>query len=270
MTDRSIHSASGIDSSLGTLPPAATHVPVLSRLHDEWQRITVRAGELHQVRRWGLPGLPVHSLDEVLDRCGFRTTGCRSTGNVAADGSCSADDYLLQIVRLARHDVLAARIVLQRILPPLCAVARRHTTNRQQRLDMMDELVANAWPAICSYPADRRRCRVAASLVRDITFETLVRPTRRQCAQEIPTDLDLLDDPADQVTTEPIDELVELLHDARTVPGISDGDITFICQLINHGKPELLAATMKVTARTVRNHRDAVVHRLRTLVALAA
>lgn len=271
--------------------PPANQVPVLSRLQHEWRRITIRTRELHAVRRWGLPGTRVETLDDILDRCGFAADACDGSPGRAdnssddnssddngsddnsadrPDGPLSGDDYLLHLVRLARDDVLAARIVLQRILPPLCAVARRHTINRQQRDDLMDELVANAWTVICNFPTDRGRRRIAASIVRDVTFETLVRPSRRRCANEVPTERDQLGDPADQLATEPLDELVELLRDAHTAPGVGAGDIDFICQLISHGKPESLAVALDVTPRTVRNHRDVVVHRLRTMVAQAA
>src|SRR5262245_448651 len=108
------------------------HAPILVQLHHEWNRIVLRARELHRVRSWGLPGMPVESLDDILDRCGYR----RPPADLWPDlhGSqhgphheeSNANDYLLRLVRLAQHDQLAARIVLQRILPALCSIARRH------------------------------------------------------------------------------------------------------------------------------------------------
>jgi hypothetical protein len=258
---------------------SSTPEPVLAQLHHEWQHISIRSDQLRAVRRWGLPGEPVGSLDEVLVRAGF-SVGVRRGGISALPASTpghandahlrGTDEYLLCLVRLARHDTLAARIVLQRILPPLCAVARRHSNGHGQRQDLLDDLVANAWPIIRNYPIDRRPQRVASNLVRDITFETIVRPARRRSAGEVPTQHEFLVDTDDRPTTEPLDELVGLLRDARGVPGIFEGDIAFICQLINHGRPENLAITLDVTARTIRNRRDAVVHRLRALVACAA
>lgn len=262
-----------------TVRKSSTPEPVLAQLHHEWRHISIRADQLRAVRRWGLPGEPAGSLDDVLIRAGF-AVGSRRRGNAAAaahtpgpasdEGLRDADEYLLCLVRLARHDALAARIVLQRILPPLCAVARRHTNGHGRRQDLLDDLVANAWPIIRNYPIERRPNRVASNLVRDITFETIVRPARRRSAGEIPTQHEFLIDTDDRSVTEPLDELVGLLRDARGVPGIIEGDIAFICELINHGRPESLAITLDVTARTVRNRRDAVVHRLRTLVACAA
>ena len=245
--------------------------PVLTRLHREWHRLRISASDLATVRDWGLPGDAVDDLDEVLVRCGYRADRDDAAVAVAlAVDPSSADEHLLRLLELAPTEALAARIVLQRILPPLCAVARRHTLTPAQRRDLTDDLIANAWPIICRYPTDRRPRRIVPNLVRDITFETVVRPSRRRRSQEIPTLHSEMDDPPVIEATEPLDELVDLLRVAATVPGIASSDLEFMCQLVNHGRTEGLAATLDVTARTVRNRRDAVVHRLRTLVACAA
>jgi hypothetical protein len=261
------------DTSIETSP--ATHhglAPVLIRLHHEWRRLRISAADLDSVRRWGLPGGPIDTLDDVLARSGY-VVDTRSRAGMTGRGTehdeALFDDYLIRLLRIAPSDALAARIVLQRILPPLCAVARRHTLSSTQRHDMMDDLVANSWPIICRYPTERRPRRVASNLVRDIAFETVVRPTRRRCAQEIPTEHADLGDRAAVDSREPLEELVELLREAATVSGVQPGDIEFIAQLISN-RPEQVAAALDVTTRTVRNRRNAVVHRLRTLVACAA
>lgn len=271
----------------GSASRAATDFPpVLTRLQDEWRHLSISLEELRTVHRWALPGSLITNLDDVLRRCGYSFGGPgdalrrdRARGWIRPDSatregdsdvSDPADAVLLHLLRLAPTEALAARIVLQRILPPLCAVARRHTVNQPQRRALMDDLVANAWPIICRYPVDRRPTRIVPNLVRDITFETVVRPSRRRQANEIPTDTADLGEPAAITHLEPIEELVALLRDAAHVAGVQPGDVAFICQLINHGRPEHLAVTLDVTPRTVRNHRDAVVHRLRTLVACAA
>lgn len=266
--------------------------PILIRLFDEWAHLTISSAALRSVRRWGLPGESVMSLDDALDRCGYSATIARlrhpsarcSTGQSAgaaagpsvvsrigrSDMAVTEDEFLLSLLRLAPGHMLAARIVLQRILPPLSAVARRHSNSKRQRLDLMDELIANAWQVICTYPTERRPARVVSNLVRDITFASIVRPARRRQSGEVPTTIEDFSDSAVVVAIEPLDELVELLRNAVDVAGMQPDDIHFICQLVNHGKPERLAAVLDVSPRTVRNHRDAIVHRLRTLVACAA
>jgi DNA-directed RNA polymerase specialized sigma24 family protein len=252
----------------------ARSTSVLTRLHTEWHHLTIRASELEAVHSWGLPGESVNSLDEVLERCGYRhhtITARASHPTGAACDDTAGDEYLLRVVDRARHDSLAARIVLQRILPALCALARRHATSPQRRLDLVDELIANAWPIIRTYPVERRPRRVAVNLVRDIGFQTVVRPQRRRSATaELTTAQHRLPDTAEIVAVDPLHELVDLLREAREVGAVSDGDVDFICQLVNHRRPEQLAATLDVTPRTVRNHRDAVVHRLRGAALAAA
>lgn len=279
------HPAS-MSSTLAARPAQSTQLPkspvpktsaaVLVRLHAEWNRLVIRSSELETVRGWCLPGGHVASLDDVLARSGFvagqgpqQRSGSHDAGSGDASGA-SADQYLLQLIEVARDDELAARVVLQRILPPLCAVARRHSTTHRERHDLLDELVANSWALIRRYPTQRRRRHVAANLVRDITFETIVRPRRRRGAHEIPTDSVAFAEMTHDDTLEPLDELVALLHDARRATGVDNGDVAFICQLINHGRPENMATALDVTPRTVRNHRDAVLHRLRSALASAA
>ena len=80
----------------------------VSRLIREWQLISDRNRELEIVNSWSLPGGKVNHLDEVLVRAGFNTARDDSQG----------DQYLWLLVKQATSDELAARIVLQRILPP--------------------------------------------------------------------------------------------------------------------------------------------------------
>ncbi len=241
---------------------------ILSRLHDEWHHITIRSTELRAVRAWGLPGMPVASLDELLARCGYRPApGSAPTAYRTAEPDDEA--CLLRLVEVARTDALAARIVLQRILPALCAVAGRHSSNRAQRNAMLDDLVANAWPIIRNYPCERRPQRIVANLVRDTSFETFVRPIRRRSSGEIPTMHDHLDRSAIEPALDPLHELVDVLREARA-HGIDEADIDLLAEIVTLGRPEEVAAQRNVTPRTIRNHRNAIVHRLRNIVLDAA
>ena len=265
-----------LDPSLATTPGHAA--PVLHRLNADWRRITVSLAELRTISQWSLPGGPVFSFDELLVRCGFR--GHLNHGSpfpptdAAPVGECAdpdtADRCLLALVDRARSDQLAGRVVLQRIVPPLCAVARRHTSDRAQRDALFDNLVGNAWPVICGYPVTRRRHHVAANLVRDIAFDTLVRPSRRRSATELPIALDDSNDAPTPVATDPFGELVELLAEALRAGSISTDDTELLGKLIQHNHVVDVAAALKIAPRTVRNHRDATVSRLRSYVASAA
>ncbi len=264
---------------MNTASPTTSTNSTLGRLGAEWNHISIRHDELRRVRSWGLPGPEIASLDDVLIRCGYRPapahqqwTNGGETGatpasrwtEIAAD---DADRHLLNLVAVAHHDPLAARIVLQRILPALCGIARRHSSTPRQRQEVLDDLIGNAWQLIRRYPVERRPRRVAANLVRDIGFETFVRPARRMASTETPMSHDALLDPPHVPRSEPIHELLEVMCDARRTRCITEDDVDFIRSLISYGRPEHMAVALKVTPRTIRNHRDAIVHRLRNSVA---
>lgn len=259
-------------------PGLSAPSPIAKRLGAEWQHLTIRAADLAVVRSWALPGSEIETLDDVLDRCGFRRQ--HTDGSTAPDPSPACprsgpeggdpyDEYVARLLLIARGDGLAARVILQRILPSLCAIARRHSATREQQQALLDELVANAWEAIRSYPVERRPRRIIANLVRDIGFTTIVRPTRRRSFDEIPTTHDRLDSEGIEAN-DPLSELVQILQEARGHGGISQRDVDLICQLVTLGRPEHLAIALDVSARTIRNHRDAIIHRLRSFVSEAA
>lgn len=253
--------------------PFSHQSPILGRLMAECQHRTIRAADLRHVRGWDLPGDEIDSLDDVLHRCGFvrvddaRATGIRVWNEPTLE--MSYDAYSLHLLVLARTDELAGRIVLQRILPALSGIARRHIGSGGALHDLLDDLVANAWPTIRCYPVDRRPHRVVANLVRDVAFQTLVRPARRLNAAEVPMTHDRMGDVEAGTSTSPLIELIELLDDAQQAGALSTADRELIRQLIELGRPEHLAAVRHVSARTIRNHRDAIIHRLRNVATAA-
>lgn len=102
----------------------------------------------------------------------------------------------------------------------------------------------------------------------DTSFETFVRPQRLRRSSEVPRSHDMFDESTAEQSVDPLHELVEVLNDARN-NGLAQSDIDFLCRLVTSGKPEVLAREMNVTARTVRNHREAILHRVRNAVAVA-
>ncbi|MCU1392702.1 MAG: hypothetical protein JWM34_1130 [Ilumatobacteraceae bacterium] len=253
--------------------PSTGRTHIGHQLSSEWQHRTVRAADLRRVRAWQLPGNEITSLDDVLDRCGFR----RTVGRLADQQDPSAsladevqDAYLIRLLELAREDDLAARIVLQRILPALSGAAKRRASAHRPFPDVLDDLVANAWAAIRTYPVDRRPRRVVANLVRDIGFQTFVRPARRRSASELPVTHDDFDAVVASDEQHPMAELLDVLAEARRQGALSTTDLRLLGQLIELGRPEHLAAVMDVTPRTIRNHRDAILHRVRAVALPAA
>ncbi|PHX93883.1 MAG: hypothetical protein CK542_02575 [Acidimicrobium sp.] len=145
-----------------------TNSPV-SKLVKEWQLISSRHNEVDVVNSWKLPGGKVANLDQVLVRAGFNTARDDSQG----------DSYLWLLVKRASDEELAARIVLQRILPPLVAIARRRGQIIDGGIDAaIAEVLPTAWTVIRQYPWHRRPNKVASNLVLDSEYFAFVQANR--------------------------------------------------------------------------------------------
>ena len=134
---------------------------VLRGVLAEWDAVTMNRRAVRRANGWGLPGDPVVSLDEMVRRAGF-----------SQPKQCDeSDTYLLALVKVAAEDPLAARIVLQRVLPPLIGIARRRGNRVGGGVDAaISDLLTQAWFVITSYPAERRPRKIAANIVRDIEY----------------------------------------------------------------------------------------------------
>ena len=143
---------------------------VLNQLNDEWRRMCRSQTTLRAVQGWSLTTVPVSSLDDVLTLAGFR-------GSKIDD---AADRVLLQLVHRASSDQLAARIVLQRVLPPLVSVAQRRGKQTQGGFDeALATLLSHGWEVIRTYPVERRPAKVAANITRDAEYFGFVRRNRQ-------------------------------------------------------------------------------------------
>jgi len=179
MTDTSTH-LSLAAQRLGALghrsgqSPFGSSLPTATRLWLDWADLSARRSNIRRANDWGLPGSPVHHLDEVLERSGY--------GQGPTDEDC--DSYLSQLTAIAKSDQLAARIVVQRILPGLIATAlRRGRIVHEGASGALDELSSAAWVVIAKYPIERRSRRVAANLLRDIEYHAFVRDARTKRAR---------------------------------------------------------------------------------------
>lgn len=241
--------------------PASRHP--LARLQREWGRLARSPRAVAIVRGWQLHIAPFDSLDEVLVAAGLGVVG----------RPADADDELLgRLVLLARDQPLAGRILLQRLLPGLSAIARRRHPDERAAvvIEAIDDLLAASWTVITTYPIERRQRWVVASLLRE-SERSVYRGDRRRRVETVLVG-DELDELADadglHGDPDPADELAELLAEACR-RGLDPADVELARRLAAGATPAELAAEHDVTDRTIRNHRAALVHRLRA-VALAS
>lgn len=80
---------------------------------------------------------------------------------------------LAALVREARADPLAGRVVLQALLPGLKRLAGRLLFEADEREELWSLLLAHLWAEIRRYPVERRPHRVAANLLLDAAHATL-------------------------------------------------------------------------------------------------
>lgn len=232
---------------------------LLARLQHEWMWLDRSEALTRRAQGWQLPVPAFGSLDELVRHCGFGARG---------RGRHDDDEVLGALVRLARTDELAARVLLQRMLPALASITRS-TTSHQRQQDAMHELLASAWTVIRTYPVERRPAYVAANLTRSIVHDAFRRPNRRVDRHEPqPWWVFDLSPAADLDTTSAADELDELLRMAEA-SGVQPADIDLARRLGRGEHPSTLAAEQRVSERTIRNRRAEVAYRLRA-VALAA
>jgi DNA-binding CsgD family transcriptional regulator len=172
------------------------------------------------------------------------------------------------LLAAARTHPLAARVVLQRLLPGLSAIARRHTRVGTELVGSIDDLLAAAWTVIRTYPIDRRPTFVVAGLLRDCEYHAFRRHRRRK-GVFLPVPNERFTDSAATETDDARTELRRLLDDAARA-GMSTADLVLARRLAEGTTTAQLAAEAQVTERTIRNHRAAMLYRLRSIALASA
>lgn len=249
---------------------------LLLQLDVEWAHLRTSRRALRTARGWATarPGGPlaaaVDGLTDLDDlrRATHRTAGAGAGAGVGAGGDADGEAILLALVELARHDELAGRIVLQRVLPALIVNARRYRSYTD-RTDPIAQIVPAAWIAIRCYDVERRCHHVAASLISDAVFQAFRRELRRRTGGEEPMSPTAFASTACRDDATALEELVAVLRDARRA-GVPAGDLDLLCQLVRDGSPTAVARERNVTTRAVRYHRTRAVRHVRDALAVAA
>jgi hypothetical protein len=135
------------------------------------------------------------------------------------------DAVLAALVRQARVDPMAARVVLQALLPGLKAIAGRLLLEADERDELWSALLAHCWERIRRYPLERRPARIAANTLLD----TLQRTSRELRRQRHKRDQPVSELPPDQLAATPVDPDIErLLARAVAAAAISDAEAELI------------------------------------------
>ncbi len=235
--------------------PSATAMNLGGRLTREWTRLRLHPASQCRAAGWGLVDDSLDDLDQVLAAVGYEVE--RTTRTEAA---------LRQLVIIARTDDLAARVVVQRLIPGLLAVVRRRAA-RQRASECFEELLGAAWISIRTFNPSRQPSTIAASLISDAEYLAFRSARRRRSSLEQPTEFDA-DSLAAPISAHAAEELAELLELARS-SHIRDEDLEFVQHLLDAPTLNDAARVMQITPRTLRNRRDRVTSELRQL-ALAA
>jgi len=250
-----------------------TRTSPITALETEWGRLSYSPRALSAVNSWNLTNTTFWSLDDVLRAAGYRGKKCDPV----------ADQVLAKIVRRAANDPLAARIALQRVLPPIVAIARRRGKLRTIGFDAALGLaLSHAWEIIRSYPIERRPAKIAANIVRDIEYFAFVRDNRRRPLNDrlddnrsyadmlYSTDMTghLIGRAGSTANHVPELELAELMCEARR-SNVSERSMSILLELSTKSIDEF-AESHGITPRTARTWRRDAVNELRERTQCAA
>ena len=175
------------------------------------------------------------------------------------------NDVVRRLLGVARADELAARIVLQRVLPGLRQRANRWSFGDFQPDSdgALGDLVGVAWLLIRSYDVEQRRGFAVANLVRDSAYYAFIAPKRRRSSGECPTDPLSMNDQQPAPESSPCTELAELLVEAHRA-GVDRGELELVRHLAaGDGTTEALAERDHVTSRAIRYRRTRAIEHLR-------
>ena len=238
-----------------------------SRLDAEWAQIRTARRSLVVARRWAADE-PHHPLAELVATATDLGVVIRATQRDVSPAG-SDEVILLRLVELARHDELAGRLVIQRLLPGLISQAVAHR-DFYETIDPIELVVPAAWLALRTFDTEQRRHHIAASLISDAVFAAFRAPLRRKSSSEEARSPDRFDEVGYEFApTSALEELAGVVRDARCA-GVPPSDIELLRRLAQVESPSMVACERNVTSRTIRNHRDRAVERVRTALAIAA
>ena len=225
---------------------------IRAQLETEWNRLCRRSDLQDVASRWDLDLPSGLTLRDVLHATGFERTE-----------HAGSEALLRQLVLHAAHDAVAARVVLQRILPGLVA-SIRHRDRSSTIDDAFTELVSAAWMTIRTYDERRRPACLAAALIDGAVYRAFKVERRRQLNFALEEhEYQLAHAEGERVTT--MNELRQVLAEAHR-KGVSAEDLVLIHRLATGTSTEDIARECGVTARAIRYRSARIAAALASLV----
>ena len=233
---------------------SASSTDLVTQLHCEWRRIRRHSRHLAQAHEWGIVSGPLEDLDVLLTHVGFET---RSTP--------AHEVALREMVAIARHDDLAARLVVQRLLPGALSVVRRQRQLGRDQ-DAAADMIGALWISVRTFNPERRPSCLAAALIGDAEYLAFKRAVRQRSSGERPSDF-----PHDVAQPErelhPWEELAQLIQQAAEANATDADDQAFLQCLLETPRTVDIARKLQLSTRTIRNRRYRATERLRAHVA---
>lgn len=221
----------------------------LDLLDAEWKYLVTSPDANRALIRWGpdtaLEGFA--DLDAVIEEIQRRGRPAES------------DRILLALLRRAPGDPVAARTVLQAVMPGLKSLMAAYQLTGQPE-EVSTAVIEAAFERIRSYPCDRRPSRVAANLLHD-TRQSLWRAARKECRLRlvtVPLTEAALETAARELSEpSPTDELVGLVAEGVRLGYVApSGARVILLTRVLDVSIEELAGDTGAKSKTIRKRRD--------------
>jgi DNA-directed RNA polymerase specialized sigma24 family protein len=148
----------------------------VSNLERDWRRL-VRGVLPERLRAWARGEPTLAAFPEPPRLIAF----------LRSSSAASKDAVLRPLVRIARDEPLAARVVLEALAPGLTRLAERVIFDERDRDELWALILGHAWQQIRSYPLERRPSKIAANLILETRRAALAEFTRnRRRRHELP------------------------------------------------------------------------------------
>lgn len=244
-----------MNSTISSPPTPQNLRGIRAQLEREWNRLIVDPTAIAKLESWTLNGRRFDSFSNLLHDTGY---GCHDVKGSEA--------LLRELVALAASERLAARCVLQRVLPGLVAAVRYR--NRQMSPETaLSDLIAAAWLVIATYDSRRNPSSVAAAIIDSAVYRAFKVERSRKATEPLEHVERVLAQCESNAVAE-LNELREVLCEAERL-GMSKDDIRLVFSIATGTSTETLAKEFGITSRAVRYRSQRLVENLAAIAQIA-